>query len=619
MISKEDIIGVECRHVFYIPPPKNSRGKDDFHLAKEIIHTKDGKRIPNVRLWKNFKRRFWVTREGFRKHQQKKEWEDVRKLQEFKARQCDLQDACARALGMPNFRGSMRRLQNSPYLYGTDILSTSVVKQEIYRDRFPDLNTPSSVAVCDTETDMIEGTERVTMASITYKGNAYTAVTKHFLKRHGKDAIEKIHAIAKSNIGETLQARGITWKIDIVESDIDCIYECVQRAHEWKPDFLTFWNVDFDMTKIIEMFERERINPADVFCDPIVPPEYRFFNYIRGASQKVTASGKITPVKPAARWHSVECPASFYIVDSMCAFRQIRTGQPERQSYALDAILKSELDGKIQKLKFEEANHVTGAQWHIFMQTHFELEYIVYNLFDCICVEILDEKTKDLCTAMPSASAMSDYRKFNSQPRRTCDKLHYFVMKRGKIMGTTGEVMEHEYDKLTIGLKDWIVMLPAHQVADNGLRIIQDAPQLATNIRLHVGDLDVSASYPYGEAVFNISRETTHFELIDIEGVSEFDRRMQGINLSAGATNAVEFCTTMFGLPTPVQWLEAFQADMAAEKLISQGTSDNTPVVMPAVSTRPVCTIPYDQTRNEYNSTTGEDASEETIAELEFD
>lgn len=32
------------------------------------------------------------------------------------------------------------------------------------------------------------------------------------------------------------------------------------------------------------------------------------------------------------------------------------------------------------------------------------------------------------------------------------------------------------------------VMLPAHQVADNGLRIIKDAPHLATNIRLHVGD-----------------------------------------------------------------------------------------------------------------------------------
>lgn len=623
VIQKEDIVGVECRHVFYLPPPNNDKRRDDFHLSKEIIHTKDGRRVPHVRLWKNFKRRFWVAREGFRKYQQKKEWEDIRKLQEFKARQCDLQDACARALGKQAYRGSMRRLQNDPHLYGTDILSTSVIKQEIYRDRFPDLNTPSTLAVCDTETDMINGTEQVIMTTITYRDKAFTAITKDFLKRHG-NAVQKIQELAMVHIAETMKARGIKWEIVVVESDVDSIYECIMKAHEWKPDFLTFWNVDFDMTKIMEAFERRNINPADVFCDPIVPREYRYFEYIRGASQKVTASGKVTPIKPAARWHTVDCPASFYIVDAMCAFRQIRTGQPERQSYALDAILKAELDGKIQKLKFEEANHVKGAEWHIFMQRHFELEYVVYNLFDCICVELLDEKTKDLCTAMPSAAAMSDYRKFNSQPRRTCDKLHYFVLQRGKVMGTTGETMEHEYDKLTIGLKDWIVMLPAHQVADNGLRIIKDAPHLATNIRLHVGDLDVSASYPYGEAVFNISRETTHLELIDIEGVSEFDRRMQGINLSSGATNAVEFCTTLFGLPTPAQWLDAFQADMAADQHIEGGLElreiTSTPMYTPAQH----CEIPFEiggshqDTNLETNGSSGAEEEEENDTVLEL-
>lgn len=160
-------------------------------------------------------------------------------------------------------------------------------------------------------------------------------------------------------------------------------------------------------------------------------------------------------------------------------------------------------------------------------------------------------------------------------------------------------------------------MLPAHQVADNGLRIIKDAPNLATNIRLHVGDLDVSASYPYGEAVFNISRETTHLELIDIEGVSEFDRRMQGINLSSGATNAVEFCTTLFKLPTPVEWLESFQADMAAQKMIEQGTSVTETIAIPNVRTRAHCDVPFDFQRAEHISV-GEDGSDSIGAEAEL-
>ena len=32
-------------------------------------------------------------------------------------------------------------------------------------------------------------------------------------------------------------------------------------------------------------------------------------------------------------------------------------------------------------------------------------------------------------------------------------------------------------------------MLPAHLVADNGLSIIDEYPELTSNIRLHVGDL----------------------------------------------------------------------------------------------------------------------------------
>ena len=64
-----------------------------------------------------------------------------------------------------------------------------------------------------------------------------------------------------------------------------------------------------------------------------------------------------------------------------------------------------------------------------------------------------------------------------------------------------------------------------------------------------VADADVTASYPNSNAVFNTSRETTEKELIDIEGVSEKDRRMQGINLCGGWTNSVEITMELFGLP----------------------------------------------------------------------
>lgn len=105
-------------------------------------------------------------------------------------------------------------------------------------------------------------------------------------------------------------------------------------------------------------------------------------------------------------------------------------------------------------------------------------------------------------------------------------------------------------------------MLDAHLVADNGLQLIDEAPNINTNIRVDTYDLDATASYPTGERVFNVSKETTSKEIISIEGVDETTQRMSTINLSAGRVNAVEICCALYGLPTLDQMRDAFLAEM---------------------------------------------------------
>lgn len=78
-------------------------------------------------------------------------------------------------------------------------------------------------------------------------------------------------------------------------------------------------------------------------------------------------------------------------------------------------------------------------------------------------------------------------------------------------------------------------------------------------MRTHLNTwLDVSASYPSGGVALNISKGTTKKELISIEGVSEHQRRMQGINLSGGATNAAEFCQFILNAPMFDKFLEMY-------------------------------------------------------------
>lgn len=569
-VKKEEdtVVARECRFAVFCPPPDRD-GQTDLHVVKEIVHHADGTTSPNLRFIYNYKRPFWITNKGMRNHKQKKEWESLENVRRHECTQSQLVRAVTRAIGKPwldNGRGDMRKIMRKiardPYIYGTDILSTAIIKR-YYQDRYPDHITPYTAAMYDTETDVIRGTEEIIMGTLSFQKRVFTAIAKVYLEQKladGIDVLAELHKKLHHYLGPYVEKRQIEWEVIIVDHEYQIVEECFKRAHAWQPDWVAVWNIDFDMQKSIRALEKAGIHPKDVFSDPRVPKHFRHFRYKQGSNQKVTASGKVTPIKPAAQWHTVYCPASFYFIDAMCAYKHIRTGKQEEPSYSLDAILDKHLG--IRKLKFEEAEGLVKLDWHKFMQEKYPLEYVIYNVFDCVSMEELDEKTNDLRYQLPLFSGHSDFEHFRSQPRRLVDDLHYFVMNAGYVIASTSDEMADDYDEETIGLDGWIVTLPAHLVVDNGLQVILENHNLRTNIRAHVADLDVSASYPNGGAVFNISKETTHRELIEIEGVAEIDQRMEGINLSGGHTNAVEFCTTLYKLPTFDELLAEFEVDM---------------------------------------------------------
>jgi hypothetical protein len=481
--TDKQIVGYECRFAVYCPPTGNE-DSTDYHLVKEIIHYSDKTTKPNVRLIRDFKRPFWITRKGFQNHQQKKEWEELEKVVRFECTQTNLARSISRALNQYGFKGSLRQLFRNPYIYGADILSTAVLKRS-YQDKFPTLLTEYTEAAFDVETDTIRGTDEIIMATLSYGSRVITCIQKSFVEGYA-DVENQLRTRLIKYLGPYVEKRKINWEVKFVDREVDIVIECFKKAHEWEPDFVAIWNIDFDLTKMLKALERAGIEPKNVFCDPSVPEKYKFFKYEQGNKQKVTASGKVTPIKPAMQWHVVYCPSSFYFIDAMCAYRHIRNGEAEKPSYALDAILEENLG--IRKLKFEEANGLTGIDWHQFMQEKYPLEYVIYNVFDCVSMEELDEKTNDLRLSLPMMSGCSDFKNFKSQPRRLADNLHYYALENNRVIGTTSDQMTDEVDKETLGLDHWITTLPAHLVMDNGLRIIQENEFLSTNIRGHVAD-----------------------------------------------------------------------------------------------------------------------------------
>jgi len=255
------------------------------------------------------------------------------------------------------------------------------------------------------------------------------------------------------------------------------------------------------------------------------------------------------PLSPSQQWHYAICPSSFYLIDAMCAFRQIRTGQQEEPDYKLDSIMERYIERN--KLKFTEAEGYIEKEWHVFMQAFYKFEYVVYNVFDCVGMEILDEKTNDLSLNFPLYSGPSDYSVFPSQPKKLCNKLYFHLLKEDRVLASTSDEMRTLEDDLTVNGKGWITMLPAHMVEETGLKCILEMKGIATKIFAGVGDLDIAGTYPNEGICMNISKYTTHRELIEIEGIPDHIRRRIGFNLAGGHVNAVEIvCSLYKGAPS---------------------------------------------------------------------
>jgi len=555
----------ECKFAVYSP---SMSGKSDIVFIKEVIHHPDGRQEPNTRMIKDMPYDYYLTREAFRDHQDKKDYEEVKKLQKFTTQYWNLANHISRSLGKGATSLPLKQVCRSPYVYGADISPASVVKA-MYDRKFPEIGmTPFKVSVIDIETDVINKDHmgEPLMASLSFKDRSYTFVVRRFFP--GEDdatIIRKLHECAHKHIGEIIDQRKLAMEYELVDHPADGFVKLFAKAHEWKPDWVTGWNsLDFDYQVITNCLEMAGINPADVYCDPSVPKEYRNVKYFQGKTHQVKNDGVKETKRPLAnyeKWPYVNAPASFRWADSMCAYYYLRTAKGKELNYKLDHIASKVLDG-IGKLSFKESEGYYGLDLHEFMQTNYRYEYVVYNLFDCIVVEMMDEKTNDLAAAVPAFCGVSEYRNFTSQPNRIAEAMHYDVMDNGYIWGTTSDQMRTDLDDHLQSLGGWIVMLPTELVAVNGKPMFKELPNLPSYVRTGTNDIDVEGAYPSGTVIMNVGKQTTWIEMTAIEGLDDTQYRQVAVNLAAGGfNNAGEIARMVYKAPDFVTLAQAYAAE----------------------------------------------------------
>lgn len=445
--KEADIKGYEFKHGCYV----EHEGRD-IVLVKENIHLKDGRVIPNVRRIEDYPVYFWITRKQYQNHKDKKEWEEESRCQKFKATRSTLVPAIQRAMGRAPKKANLRHLARSQYLYGCDVTSPVLLKQA-YQEKWPDCVSESTVAALDIETDVVHGTDDIICIGLTFKKKAFLVYTKEFIGSE-PNAIQRTHEMFEKLLGDLKNERGIELEVIIVDTPGQACYETIKRAHEWKPDFISIYNIGFDLKKMIDTLENEGYDVGDVFSDPSVPKQFRQAKFKEDNLQKMTATGKSSSKHAADLWHVMSCPSSFYFICSMATYAKLRAAKGKEPSYALDDILFKTTEKR--KLRIAEVEYVDGFEWHQEMQKHWKIQYGIYNIYDEVALEEMDEATGDLARALPGQCGVSEYSRFGSIPRRTADDMHFVCRKKKLVIATTSDQMKDENDQYVLSMKDWI-------------------------------------------------------------------------------------------------------------------------------------------------------------------
>lgn len=562
----KEIVKRETRWAFHLP--KNQH-REDYHYVKELVTYSDGTKEPRTFLVENFERPVWVTKDSARSYKDKKEYELVDNLISRKTTESDINRTVAGLLGQPHLATNLDAIKASPYVYGFDVSSTSLIKLASLR-RNDYVQSPYSVASFDIETTVDEENREILMASVTMRLDGKKVAVRTCVVQSFLEGIKDPGAALKVAVDKYLpQYQGkLDLHVTFHRDAIEMLTAIFKTCNEWAPDLLAIWNMDFDIRVILDYIKSKGKYATDIICDQSVPFRLRNCRYSQGVTKKVTASGVVKPVNPSLQWHKFYSTSTFQVIDAMCTYRQLRMGRAEEPSYSLDAILKKELN--TQKLTFTQADEYKGAMWHVFMQENYPIEYIVYNIYDCLSMLELDEKTNDLSRSLPDFAGITDFSRFNSQSRKLSDALFLFGLRRNRIIGTAGPFKEEDeiddsmletdgdddddynnpdnYD--TLALRGWIQLLPQSLLVNDGLEIFEDAPHLKTNMRGLVSDMDSVSSYPSATNAANVSKETTVNEIISMEGVNEEVFRQQNLGICLGDANLLEYFNVMFDMPS---------------------------------------------------------------------
>lgn len=556
-------------------------GEDALVVSEIVEDPETGEIKPNLRIFKSPSVPYWITQPVYQDHTEKKELEDVKKLDRFTALNKHKDREIFRQLNnlsyTPNFltRNQRREIMQSPFLYGGNISVEAHAIINYRRNLEKQGRTPHTptTGFLDIEQSLLPSSlGKIPLIVLTVENQVYLAMMASFMYEEvdGKmvkvsvddvrqAAHEHIDSLVESIFKENKELKDFRSKVPfhynffVGEDEVEMIKWIFEKAHESQVSFIGVWNLGFDIPEIIKVLKDNGIPLKDVF----VHPKLRDTGYAHVSYRE----DKRDVQHFTQKWHWLSATAHFQFVDSMALYSYIRTVDGKESSYALDDILqKFDLGGKLKIAKVDELKHLQTADWHRAMLSRFFIEYAVYAMWDAIGLQILEWRNSDMTTLLVS-SGSTPLKFFPNQTIRVTTTMFEEWLPKGRVLGTGVDVeAKRDDDLLTAG---GAVLEPQHFIAE-GIKPFLEWPDHATKCVAWCNDVDFSAQYPTAISTMNISRQTKTATIFAVKGDHVKYKPDEGIEvlcsyLVTPTSSGVEMGSEFFGLPTYGQMQDLFE------------------------------------------------------------
>ena len=493
----------------------------------------------NLEIFVDPKRSIWVTKPALRTHRFKKTCEHKRNLEQYVVPNTRIAEKLLEVLH--NGYGSkwINKLLQSPYVYGADIDIETLGKIS-YMKKYDAVSSSYRVGALDIETSVIGGEEILMCTYTSPEGQSYTAILKAFVQGFSLQQIydrisfrlnEMMEKLNKKTLAIAKKLDLMNVQVELVETEVELLTWIMSKIHEDKPEFVSIWNINFDVPYMLKRLAHNRANAMDIFCHPEVPKKYRVCTYKEDKSTSVQHY--------THRWHMFKVSGYTQFYDSMNLFSRLRKHKGVRNTYKLDAI----------------GNEFTGAgkadiAGHRIMQTTQQVDYVAYNVIDTVLTMLLEKRLNDI-PSLVNLMLDSTFDCFAMMSVQLRNWFYVYLQEKDMVPASWSGRILHESDEELVNVGG-NVLDPELAWRANTARLKQligRVYDVSSKLTRMTADIDVRSMYPNIMAACGYDKDTKIATILNIEGVPKKEIVDFIGHLTVPEENAVGLCSKYLNLP----------------------------------------------------------------------